>query len=358
MASPAEPLLASNLYLSEKAQASKRSHLSTSTKAIDKALNGGFDFRQVHYITSETDSSSQDLIQSLLTSHLLSSNTANATIIDCTLTFDVRKLHQILQASLPSSSSTSTSTSQKNAEKDGPAALEILNRLKIMKIFDYIGLMEAVAEVQDFLEREPPPPPPPPLPKGTISDSEDEHEEDLLDDNDEGHSTLPPAAAAATTSKSPLPTLPPESNDPLHPHLLIISSLSRILSPLLKSNYTHGQAILASFLRLLGHLAKVHDLCILGFGDAAAAAATRPKSTSSAEGRLSMFKSCTMRSVLGDGTVGGLVDMHLYLHGLPKEGGGMKMARVLEVVHDRHDGRFSRWAAFEYDSDGRLVDIS
>lgn len=318
MATPAEPVLASSLYLLEKPKwkvpkeetTQQQPRLETSSKAIEKALNGGFDFGSVHYITTEHREDGQDLIQGFLASHLLASEEATATVIDCTLAFDVRKLHKVIQASLPV------------AEDPAQQAIKVLDRLKIMKIFDYTGLTEAIVEVRESLEHKP-------EPRGTISDSEDE--EDLV------------------VSKAKVVAVPSRE-------LLIINNLTHVLSPMIKTSYVQGQATLTSLMRLLGHLAKTQDICVLVLGDAHA------KKVSEEE-TLSMFQSCLMRSALGDG-IGHLVDTHLYLHKLPRkksENAGKEApekAHVLEIVQDRYGDRFSQWAAFEYDSDGRMKDLS
>ncbi|KXT04289.1 hypothetical protein AC578_7963 [Pseudocercospora eumusae] len=314
MATSAEPVLASSLYDLEhpnqkvpqqKRETTKR-QAKTSSKAIDKALNGGLDFGEVNYTTTEDRGDGSDFIQNLLACHLQISEKATATVIDCTLAFDVRKLHKIVQTSLP-------------VPED---ALKILDRLKIMKIFDYTGLTEALAEVREHLEQKP-------APKATISDSEDE--EDLV------------VSGAKSDAISPR-------------ELLIVTNLTHILAPMIKTSYVQGQATLASLLRLLGHLAKTQDMCVMVLGDA--------HTKKVAEGEtLSMFQSCLMRSALGDG-VGHLVDTHLYLHKLPRKNPesvaeeAPRKAHILEVVQDRYGDRSSQWAAFEYDSDGRMKDIS
>ncbi|KXT18893.1 hypothetical protein AC579_3521 [Pseudocercospora musae] len=315
MATSAEPVLASSLYdLEDPAQkvpqeregTKRQPRLKTSSKAIDKALNGGFDFGVVHCITGEDREDGQDLIRNLLAPHLLASEEATATVVDCTLAFDVRKLHKIIQTSLPLPEH----------------ALQTLGRLKIMKIFDYTGLTEAIAEVREHLEHKP-------APRATISDSEDE--EDL---------GAGEAKSVAVPSRE----------------LLIVTNLTHILAPMIRTSYVQGQAALTSLMRLFGHLAKTQDVCVMVFGDAHA------KKVAEAE-TLSMFQSCLMRSGLGDG-IGHLVDTHFYLHKLPRkkpEISGKEAppkTHVLEMVQDRYGDRFGQWAAFEFDADGRMKDIS
>ena len=68
--------------------------LHTGVKAIDSAYDGGFDYGLVHCITSPPQHGTKELVQSLVSSHVCSSPAVTATIIDSTLSFDVRRLYQ------------------------------------------------------------------------------------------------------------------------------------------------------------------------------------------------------------------------------------------------------------------------
>jgi hypothetical protein len=231
--------------------------------------------------------------------------------------------------------------------KDKQTALKLLDRLKISKVFDFVGLTEAIDEVRDMLQAkssslgdEPPPP------RATIADSEDE-EEEMLDGPDLGDEASKPEAR------------PDELRPPAR--LLIIDNISHVTSPLIKSNYPQGQALLTAMMRSLGHLTRTHDLCTVVFG-------TAMVKSSADDETLSLFKSCTIRPVLGDG-LGYLLDVHMYLHQQPSRttiaatDGAQEpqrpagMVSVLEVVQDRNAGRFGRWGAFAKGNCGRLVDV-
>lgn len=341
MATPAEPLLASNIYLSQKNKESEEHHpakrrkISSGATSIDNTLDGGFDIGSITCITSEPDHGANDLVHGLLVAHLLSSLKATATVIDSSHSFDLRRLFRAIEASL---------------RGDREAAIKVLDRLKIMKVFDYVGVSEALVELQEESEARAisssSDPTNKAVPKATIPDSQDDEDEEVLD------------------SPSPEKKAPEDDDgDTEAPNLLIIDSISQLIAPLIKNNYTQGQALLSSLMRSLGHLTRSQDLCTVVLSTALS---NRP---SPGEGILSLFRSCTIRPLLGSG-LGYLVDVHLYLHRLPRRFAGShdaesghqsklgRMVSVLEVVQDRHGGRFGRWSPFEYGEDGRLMNMS
>lgn len=345
MATPAPPILASDIYSPSindlwpgessdtiEPQA-KRRKLSTSVNAIDQALEGGFDFGAIHCITSEPDQDVRELLQTLLTSHLCSSRNATATVVDTSLAFDLLGLYRMLESTLKDSP---------DAAQD---AKEVLECLKIMKVFDDVGLSEAFAEIREDLDNEPvitEQTEPRKFPKSTIEDSEDEDE--ILD----GTSPKKPAAMTEQQEIEPRPKR----------RLLIIDDLSKIISPLIRSNYANGQAVLASLMRSLRHTTKEHDLCTIIFSNAS----NRPGTE---DDTASLFASCSIRPALGP-SLGPLVDVQSYLHQIPsqrtseaeKQGKEVQMINVLEVVQDAIGMRYGRWAPFVRKEDGRLAAVS
>lgn len=323
----AEPTLASQILLS----ASKRLTLKIGVKAIDNALDGGLEYGSVHCIIPELDQGARGMIQTLLTSHLLSSENSTATIIDSTLSFDVRQLFQVLEASLCDDTG--------NAKDQ---AMKALDRVKIMKVFDFEGLTEAMSEVRETLEYPDQPAaeeiPTIKVPKSTIPDSEDEDEDEMLDTVEE-----PP----------PHPIVHPLSENAHARGMLIIDNISQVMAPLIKNNYTQGQASLASFMRSLSHLTRAYELCTVVISSAGNKPATDLEA-------LSMFGSCTIRPALGVG-FGSLVDVLIYLHSVSvkkpadsKQVRSAEVVSILEVVQDRDGERFGRWAPFICTSDDRL----
>ncbi|CZT25792.1 uncharacterized protein RCC_11461 [Ramularia collo-cygni] len=332
MATPSEPLLAFNIWSTyheaniDQERPVKRLKISSGVSAIDTALDGGFDVGSVTCITSEPDHGANDLVHGILVAHLLNTPNASATVIDSSHSLDLRRLYKAIEAST------------KNRE----AAIQVLDRLKIMKVFDYVGLTEAMFELRESLE-ERAQSPAARAPKATIPDSQDDDEEVL--DN-------PP----------PVEELPQE-DDVEAPNLLIIDSISHVIAPLIKNNYTQGQALLSSLMRSLGHLTRTQNLCTVVLSTALT---NKP---SPGEETLSLFRSCTVRPLLGPG-FGYLLDVHMYLHRLPRRSAethgrdsaphgrsSADMVNVLEVVQDKFAGRFGRWAPFVCGENGRLENM-
>lgn len=339
MATPAPPVLASDIYVpqpndTESNDATEpspqRQKLNTDIKAIDQALEGGFDFGVMHCITAEPDHDAKELLQTLLVSHLCSTTNAAATVVDSALSFDLLGLYRALESSLTTA----------NEE-----AKPMLERLKIMKVFDCIGLTEALSELREDLERESiagEHVQQKPFPKSTIEDSEDE--DDMLDvPSPKGQ---PPALQPQKVVKQPAR------------RLLVINDISKVVSPLIKNNYASGQAVMASLMRSLRHITTQNDLCTVLFSNASNKPATEDDTSS-------LFGSCTIRPSLGP-TFGHLVDVQLYLHQIParriteaeRAGKAVEMVNILEVIQDTAGLRYGRWAPFVCRPDGRVADVS
>lgn len=322
MAQAAEPILASTIWLGlQSAKAPTEMHggtvgvgrLKTGLQGLDAALEGGLDSSRICCLSAEPDIEVAQLTHGLLVSHLLADGEPTATVIDSSMSFDLRSLHDRITRQLVAQG------------MDVEAALAILKRLKIMKIFDFVGLTEAVSEVKEALGLE--------VvrgPKATIPDSQ-EDEDELLDLS----ATAKPASYA------------------LSPHLLIIDDISKVVGPLIKSNYAQGQALLASFMRSLSHLTKTHNLYTILTTD-------MTHYSHSTEDTPSIFTSCTSRPALGK-SFSLAVDLHLLVHRQPRtaedgrglhagrRGGRGAMGIVVEVFHDRYDGRVGGWAALPDD---------
>jgi hypothetical protein len=360
-----EPILASSLWRFDETLESfeppvKKRKLGTGCSHIDKSLGGGFDFGSISCISSEPESGSKELSYSLIATHLLSSSQCEATIVDTTNSFDVRRLHKRLVSELQE---------RKDGDDAKAKAVQVLERVRIMKAFDFVGMTECVAELRESLEirdkdrlqPEPEPvseEPKAPVPRGTVGDSEDE--DDMLDDTE-------PASLEEPSPLSPKPTEPkekPPGGDP--PHLLIIDNITYVASPIIKNSHVQGQALLATFMRSLAHLTRAYDICTILHN---AVMTYQPKSAT--EPTPSIFSSCTLRPALGK-SFAYLLDMHLLLHRVPITAADAKsvyaahsaipksserLASVLEVLQDRHSDRVGHWCALKADTDGNLAGV-
>lgn len=139
-------------------------------------------------------------------------------------------------------------------------AASMLERVKIMRVFDFVGVREAVGEIRDGLEgrreRMGTPkhePLTPEVQKRTVvadSEDEDEEEEMLFD-------IVPPLPAPASESTKqpqshPQPQLEPLRQDAPQGRIkfILLSSLTRVLTPLLKKDSIQGACRIPSLSQL------------------------------------------------------------------------------------------------------------
>jgi hypothetical protein len=362
----AEPMLASSLWSVNESPESfeppvTKRKLATGCTHVDKSLDGGFDYGSISCISSEAESGDKTLSYSFIATHLLLSTQCEATIVDTTNSFDVRRLHKRLVSRLQE---------QKPGDDAKSEAVQVLERVRIMKAFDFVGVTECVAELreglethqQEALQREPD------LesrqvearvPRGTVGDSEDEDE--MLDDIDPVSLEKPPPPSPKTTDSEE------KSLESLPQHLLVIDNITYVASPIIKNTHVQGQALLATFMYSLAHLTRAYDVCTLLHN---AVVTYQPKSTT--EPTPSIFTSCTLRPALGK-SFAYLLDTHLLLHRVPLTAANAKsvyaahsaipkssekLVSVLEVLQDRHSDRVGHWSAFRTDADGNLAGVS
>ena len=351
-----EPVLASSIWNVEKAlhqsaSVSEPKRLGTSCHTIDTCLNGGFDYGSISCISADVDSGGKELSHSLIASQLLVSNQSAATVIDTTNSFDVRRLHKRLVVLL-----------RERGGKDEvrESAVQALERVRIMKAFDFVGMTECVAEMRERLENLEVETDDPEsafgkqnvqAPRGTVGDSEDE--EEMLDGL---RSPEKPENLASDTT---------QGEDSWN--LLVIDNIAHVTSPMLKNSHVQGQALIATFMRSLVHLTREHNICTLMYNTAV----TYPRDQTT-EATPSMFSSCSLRPALGKSFAYSL-DAHLLLHKVPMAAEDAKLiyathsaipqpsqrlASVLEVLQDRHSNRVGHWTAFRIDAEGTLAEVS
>ncbi|KAF2433109.1 P-loop containing nucleoside triphosphate hydrolase protein [Tothia fuscella] len=367
MALPLEPIRASALYrvLKKAKNTKKKKLLSTTCTPFDDALRGGFDYGRISCISGERGSGKTTISIQLLATHLLDSSDAQAAVIDTTGTFDVLRLHKAILQRMTSQILVDRSR-QDNAESIAEAALE---RVKIMRVFDFVGVIEAITELRADPQPSAGKPQPQnvgqpssPTPRAEIPDSEDEDE--MLFDIEEQVS--PP------NEQDPEIELP--SNDsPSNLGLILIDNIAHVVNPLLKTNYAQGQALFTTFMRSLSHFTEDHNISTILINTAVTpqrgyswqGPTIAPPSTwiddplarpPSYLDQPSMFDACAARPALGKPFTY-CVDLHLLLSTMPKrrrdaeiayggKAGKAEYVNVMEVLGDRWDTRLERWAAF------------
>ncbi|KAK8167456.1 hypothetical protein BC567DRAFT_210776 [Phyllosticta citribraziliensis] len=167
-----KPLLASDLWSAAKSKRAQREKTRTGCTAVDEALRGGVE--GFIAVTGDKGSGCTALGFALLSSHLISSPTAHATLIDTAGTFDVGRLYatilshvrqrrRLARAQLRNQTATSALTpqEQKQRQADSDAvgeggeeeeAARVLDRVKYARVFDFVGMVDAVTEVRELLE--------------------------------------------------------------------------------------------------------------------------------------------------------------------------------------------------------------
>jgi hypothetical protein len=147
----------------------------------------------------------QQISLQILITHLLSSTLHTATLIDASGNFDVLSLYRSLLSRL--------STTNTNHEDNIKHATAILDRVNIMRVFDFEGVVEGLNELIDALEGKK-------VPKSTIVDSQEEEEEVMLMDEE------PPPKEEEEEEKKEGDTK----------GMVLINNLSQVLGLLLKDN--------------------------------------------------------------------------------------------------------------------------
>ena len=279
-ARPVEPLLASSLIntsdlesivksLSRSSLTNAQSHpeavLRTGVKSLDDALGIAFSDGRVVAISSEISSQRNELAKALLVDCLKKHTEGSIAVIDTTGNFDVFGLYTQMLALLQKGHEKAGELGRGGGHREESAehvAAKALDRIKIMRVFDFVGIEEAVSELRDELEghmmgseanrsqqdkrteersvtseeteikKEEPLPPR----RTEVADSEDEDEEEMLFDTE----------APASTTTTPLSQVPHSEQSPSkrQPHpdlkLILISDLAHALTPLLKKDSIQG----------------------------------------------------------------------------------------------------------------------
>ncbi|KAF1350945.1 hypothetical protein BDV97DRAFT_350711 [Delphinella strobiligena] len=334
---------------------------------IDEVLGSGLAYGRggLCCISGDEGSGVDELAQNLLITHLLSHTSTTATIIDSRGAFDVRKLHRGLISRIEASSGVPDG---EDAPKSNSSELagRILGRVEIMRVFDVDGLFEGVAEMKEELEG---------VLEGrtvgekgqeervsgirsTIADSQGD-EEEMLDDLAPGDVSIDAASRGEHEGQGGLDL---ESEERCH--MLVIDNLSQVMSPMIKSDYVQGHALVTTFLRSLAHTARQHNVCVLLLNSAL--------TYKEQQDGPSAFSSIVGRPGLGK-TLNYMVDTHLFVNRLPRTQRDMKIAyaegderrgissgdrgriqwvNVVEVLQDREDGRVGGVGLFTIDDSG------
>ncbi|KAI4714664.1 hypothetical protein J4E89_000345 [Alternaria sp. Ai002NY15] len=283
-ARPAEPLLASQLIgdqdldeLLESVCNVNLQHqngvggivLKTGVKSLDDAFGGGIQSGRVVGVSGEAGAGGNEICCTLIASSLLQYENSTAAVVDTTGNFDVLRLYTMIVAQL--SRQPDVQTSLRSTLNQGPEtptedlAAKVLDRVKIMRVFDFVGVREAIGEIRDGIEKkkdgerasstekkkttlpieqpaqEEPPVEKMPVKRTYVADSEDEEEdEEMLFDLDLTGTTT----AQPVQDPEPIRIEASQNTDagvePGPIKIVLIDNLAQVLNPLLKKDYIQG----------------------------------------------------------------------------------------------------------------------
>ncbi|KAI4724198.1 hypothetical protein E4T49_08068 [Aureobasidium sp. EXF-10728] len=295
-----------------------------SCASVDDALSGGLVYGHdgIYNISGATGSRAAETISlQILITHLLHSTTHSATLIDASGTFDVLSLYKSLLNRLSKHNS--------NHEDNIKTATSILDRVNIMRVFDFEGMVEGLNELIDGLTSKT-------IPKNTIRDSQEEEVEDMVlgqgrqEDNCEKEQGV---------------------QEEQH-GMVLINNLSQVLGLLLKNNYAQGQATLTTLVKRLRNMAQDHNLCVILLSWSV--------SYGSDTERVSVFESIKARPGLGK-PLGYLVDTQILVDAIAKKArpkGNAELINVIEVIHSRGSHQAGKFGVFDVTADGEIQAVS
>ena len=313
-AKPAEPLVASSLVdpsalipiledldtASTTLPAQNSEFLRTGVKTLDDALGHIFQSGRVIALSSEASSQRDDLARTLLVDCLVGHEQSAVAVMDTTGNFDVVGLYTLILKRLEEADGTKFEGSGADGNVRGTEerAARCLDRVRIMRVFDFVGIREAVSELRDGLEGrtvragdhgprqdehageepvrveevEAVKNPSPPRKRTEVADSEDEDEEMLFDTEatTTATGTTPeppkepePVSISASTPPPFITTLQQEpASQQCQPKvkLILLSNFAHVLTPLLKKDSVSTNALAATFLTTLSNLTRTHSL--------------------------------------------------------------------------------------------------
>ena len=242
-------------------------------------------------------------------------------------------------------------------------ATSLLDRVKVMRVFDFAGVVEAISEVNELIENTKQNSDKFPVAaseqrRDEIGDSEEE-----LDEDDDKVMQCEPQHKSVIL----------DNRQGSEPHsgpigMIIIDTITNVVSAMMVKSQVQGQALLASFMRSLHHLTSRYHICTILTN---AAVGRNPSHSSDYQHGpredVSIFSSTMGKPALGK-TFTYLIDTSVFLSTVPKtsedafiafsdgeKAPSYRKALILEVLKDRYGTREGRWAAFKIAAEVKLV---
>ncbi|KAI9852384.1 MAG: hypothetical protein M1838_000906 [Thelocarpon superellum] len=147
---PARAMLASSLFAQELGAKHARQVLRTGCRSIDDdVLHGGFGYGRVTAISGGAGSGKTLMALEALTSHLLAHQTALAAVVDTTGGFSPTWFRDLVCARIRDAGSLQPQLPSGGEKIE--MVRSVLDRVRVMRVFDFAGLVEAVDEVKGDL---------------------------------------------------------------------------------------------------------------------------------------------------------------------------------------------------------------
>lgn len=419
--SPAEPILASTLLppstldsiLDTPALTAPpiSNTLALNIPSLDTALGSAFQPASLVALSAEAPESLTPIAQTLLVDAVLRYPGHSAAVVDTTGHFDVVRLFRGVLTRLEGCEK----GVQGSAEVRDRAA-GMLERVRILRVFDFVGVREAIEELREGLEG---------MAGGDVrgtataggdgveevpllqvrrtevADSEDE-EEDLETEDEEmlfdspaqgadpvRHPSSDPTANAGTTILAGSSEQATDNSAPQPPlKTILIDNLAHVLTPLLKQDIISANTLATTFLTTLSNLTRTHALHTILLNPCTTPRAPSPsrRPADNAPPGLqqghapqpppppSIFSSnVAVPALLG--LISRYADAHVLVSTLPRrkldarvyyaDSGardrakrrGVETAVVAEVIANRRGGRVGAWAAFKAGQDGGIAEL-
>lgn len=239
----------------------------------------------------------------------------------------------------------------------------MLDRVKVMRVFDLAGVVEAVSEVGEMIEKAVQQISEPPAAAAAAAEEHQRRTKDEIGDSEDEDSLESEDLAAEQESGI-------VQKDKIgQVGVLIIDSITPIISAVMSRSQTQGHTLMTNFMQSLHLLTNRHHLCTLLINAAVGTTlSTNPHPRQAPIDPVSIFVSTLGRPALGR-TFTFLIDTSIFLSLVPKttndadiefgEGRNLvetsRKAVVFEILKDRRGAREGRWTAFEIPDGIKLV---
>ena len=253
-----------------------------------------------------------------------------------------------------------TSALGNSKEAVSERATSFLDRVKVMRVFDFAGVVEAISEVNELMEEVAPKAQKPPVvPFKKMVDKVGDSEEELDEEDEE-------LQAAPRRESVDLGILHGSDHGSGRIGMVILDTITNVVSAMMSKSQVQGQALLANFMRSLHHLTSRNHICtILTNAAVSRTSSKNPDYQHGPREDASIFAATMGKPALGK-TFPFLIDTSLFLSIVPKTSNDARIAfgdggesyqksLILEVLKDRCGTREGRWAAFEIAAGVRLV---